>query len=534
MLLRDLTAFMQDVAATHGPVTKACMWVGARPWVLVSDPVVARKMAYRSAARPLSAASFQHALVGEPRQVDSEAIFWVRGPAWRAARNAFEASILRSDRLAAHMPAVRRCTERFMARLAPYADGGTAVDMKEQYGVVALAVAGEIAYGVSFWPEDLGDAQQLRGGGLTAGTAASCAASSAAAAGAALMRACHECMECFELSHVSAYVLLQMLLPALQPLWLALAAALPDAAQRRHMAARQAVADVSRQLMQLWQQQQQQQQQQLQEQELEQELGPQVAGAGSSSNGSSRTCGGGKGAVGDAAGGGGGGCGRFQQVIAQGLSFILAAYDTTGTTLALTTFLLAAHPAVQDKLRAELVAGSGLLDSADGLAQLPYLDAVLRESQRLHPTVSTFAREATSDIALPEHGVTIPRHAACLGLGSFVVCCTYNMHRDPLLWRLPDKFMPERFLPETGGSLGPTDAGAYAPFGAGPRMCAGYKMATLVVKAVLSRLLLRYRVALHRGRQVLPLRLKTGITLEPADGVWVTLQPLAAPVEEAA
>ena len=46
-----------------------------------------------------------------------------------------------------------------------------------------------------------------------------------------------------------------MLLPALRPLWLALAAALPDAAQRRHMEARQAVADVSRRLMREWQQQ---------------------------------------------------------------------------------------------------------------------------------------------------------------------------------------------------------------------------------------------------------------------------------------
>ncbi len=47
----------------------------------------------------------------------------------------------------------------------------------------------------------------------------------------------------------------QMLLPALRPLWLALAAVLPDAAQKRHMAARQVVADVSRRLMREWQQQ---------------------------------------------------------------------------------------------------------------------------------------------------------------------------------------------------------------------------------------------------------------------------------------
>ena len=36
------------------------------------------------------------------------------------------------------------------------------------------------------------------------------------------------------------------------------------------------------------------------------------------------------------------------QVISQGLSFILAGYDTTGTTLALTTFLLAHNPTTQE------------------------------------------------------------------------------------------------------------------------------------------------------------------------------------------
>ncbi|PNW71293.1 hypothetical protein CHLRE_16g648200v5 [Chlamydomonas reinhardtii] len=56
----------------------------------------------------------------------------------------------------------------------------------------------------------------------------------------------------------------------------------------------------------------------------------------------------------------------------------------------------------------------------------------------------------------------------------------------------------------------------------------GTEPGVCVVKSVLAGLLLRYRVALH-PRQPLPLRLKTGLTLEPADGVWVTLQPLLLP-----
>eukprot|EP00198_Chlamydomonas_reinhardtii_P008856 XP_001698193.1 cytochrome P450, CYP711 clan [Chlamydomonas reinhardtii] len=521
---RDLVHFCHDVARQYGPV-----WVAARPWIVVSDPVAARKIAYRSLARPSTVASFTHALVGEPRQVDDESIFWNRGPAWKASRRAFETSVLRPDRLAAHMPAVRRCTERFLARLAPYADGSTAVDMKDEYGVIALAITGEVAYGVSFWPSDE-DAALLAaptGGSGAATSSSSSSSSSSKSPSSALVRACHECMACFELPLATMYLPLQMLLPALRPLWLALAAALPDAAQRRHMEARQAVADVSRRLMREWQQQAAARANDSGGDGLLLKDQTPVVNGGSSSSGSGGISSssflaamlkdqtGSNTACASSSGTDGG-------VISQGLSFILAGYDTTGTTLALTTFLLAHNPTTQEKLRAELVENRELLDSADGLAQLPYLDAVLKESQRLHPAVGHFWRDATSDIALPEMGgLVIPK-------GSFVSISIYNMHRDPAHWKEPERFIPERFLQATGGALGPTDPGAYVPFGSGPRMCVGYKMAIMVVKSVLAGLLLRYRVALH-PRQPLPLRLKTGLTLEPADGVWVTLQPLLLP-----
>ncbi|PNW71295.1 hypothetical protein CHLRE_16g648200v5 [Chlamydomonas reinhardtii] len=523
---RDLVHFCHDVARQYGPVAQ--VWVAARPWIVVSDPVAARKIAYRSLARPSTVASFTHALVGEPRQVDDESIFWNRGPAWKASRRAFETSVLRPDRLAAHMPAVRRCTERFLARLAPYADGSTAVDMKDEYGVIALAITGEVAYGVSFWPSDE-DAALLAaptGGSGAATSSSSSSSSSSKSPSSALVRACHECMACFELPLATMYLPLQMLLPALRPLWLALAAALPDAAQRRHMEARQAVADVSRRLMREWQQQAAARANDsggdgllLKDQTPVVNGGSSSSGSGGISSssflaamlkdqtGSNTACASSSGTDGGVGGGGGGsargsesgtgprvsgsgsgngGGGGTEppprmsetQVISQGLSFILAGYDTTGTTLALTTFLLAHNPTTQEKLRAELVENRELLDSADGLAQLPYLDAVLKESQRLHPAVGHFWRDATSDIALPEMGgLVIPK-------GSFVSISIYNMHRDPAHWKEPERFIPERFLQATGGALGPTDPGAYVPFGSGPRMCVGYKMAIMVGASV--------------------------------------------------
>ncbi len=57
---------------------------------------------------------------------------------------------------------------------------------------------------------------------------------------------------------------------------------------------------------------------------------------------------------------------------------------------------------------------------------------------------------------------------------------SHVLHYDPAVWVQPERFLPQRWLAETRGSLGPNDPNAYAPFGLGARMCVGHKLATLV------------------------------------------------------
>lgn len=67
-------------------------------------------------------------------------------------------------------------------------------------------------------------------------------------------------------------------------------------------------------------------------------------------------------------------------------TFILAGVDTTSNALARILHLLALHPDVQDKLRAELVeaqAQYGEKMPYNELSQLPYMDAVCRETMRM-------------------------------------------------------------------------------------------------------------------------------------------------------
>ena len=56
----------------------------------------------------------------------------------------------------------------------------------------------------------------------------------------------------------------------------------------------------------------------------------------------------------------------------------------------------------------------------------------------------------------------------------------HAVHLNPDVWPHPERFLPQRFLPEGSAAFGPADPGAWAPFGIGARMCVGHKLAMMV------------------------------------------------------
>ena len=84
-----------------------------------------------------------------------------------------------------------------------------------------------------------------------------------------------------------------------------------------------------------------------------------------------------------------------EEIQAQMSTFILAGMDTTSNALSRILHLLAGRPDVQEKLRAELAEaqGGGRADIPyDDLVKLPYLDAVCRETLRVHAPVPLIRR----------------------------------------------------------------------------------------------------------------------------------------------
>ncbi|KAA1472339.1 cytochrome P450 [Dentipellis sp. KUC8613] len=178
-----------------------------------------------------------------------------------------------------------------------------------------------------------------------------------------------------------------------------------------------------------------------------------------------------------------------------------AAMDTTTSALSRIFLALAQHPDAQEKLRAELLeAQMGGQDlTYDELNNLPYLEAITRETLRLYPPFPIITRTTTEDAVLP---LAFPMVGADgsnmselhIAKNTEIIVSILAVNRDPGIWG-PDahEWKPERWLSPLPASL--TDAGipgVYSntmTFFGGNRSCIGFKFALLEIKVVLSILL---------------------------------------------
>jgi len=200
-----------------------------------------------------------------------------------------------------------------------------------------------------------------------------------------------------------------------------------------------------------------------------------------------------------------------------GLLFV-AGHETTAYGLSAAAMLLAQHPARQAELRAELDdALDGQAPSLDQLAELPLLDAVIKESLRiLPPTYMTFIRRAIEPFELG--GYALPAEAR-------VVLSPLVTHHMPAVYPEPRQFRPARWLDAK------PDPHAFVPFGVGPRQCLGARFAEQEMRLVLALLIQRFALRLRPGATI-DLHAR-GITMGPrgaveAELLGVDAQPRAA------
>jgi cytochrome P450 len=138
-------------------------------------------------------------------------------------------------------------------------------------------------------------------------------------------------------------------------------------------------------------------------------------------------------------------------------------------------------PEVFAKATEELdhVVGRNRWVSEEDIMSLPYVDAIVKETMRLHPVAPMLApRLSRKDVSVD--GYDIP-------VGTRVLVCMWSIVRDPVLWDSPEEFMPERFLGSKIDVKGQDFE--LLPFGSGRRMCPGYNLGLKVIQVSLANLL---------------------------------------------
>ena len=191
------------------------------------------------------------------------------------------------------------------------------------------------------------------------------------------------------------------------------------------------------------------------------------------------------------------------------VTMLLAGHETTATSLAWVIHRLMQNPDVLATARAEAasVIGDGedaSRPTAEQIAQLDYLDAVIKETARLDPVIPITTRFLETDMHIG--GYELPA-------GSIAAPCIYLTQRRPDLWSDAEEFEPERFIESR------VDPYTFFPFGGGVRYCVGAAFATYEMKIVLARIL--SRIKLRPDPRYAVRMVRRGITFAPSGGVPV-------------
>lgn len=166
---------------------------------------------------------------------------------------------------------------------------------------------------------------------------------------------------------------------------------------------------------------------------------------------------------------------------------------------------------MQEKLRDELWNVPTENPSMDELNDLPYLDAVMRETLRLYAPVVSSLRVSAKDDVIPLNTPYTDVHGQVhdtirIKKGSRVVIPILAMNRLKTLWGDDAfEFKPERWdsVPETVQHI-PGVWGHLMSFLGGPRACIGYRFSLVEMKALMFTLIrnFEFEPALPEGEIV--------------------------------
>ena len=165
-------------------------------------------------------------------------------------------------------------------------------------------------------------------------------------------------------------------------------------------------------------------------------------------------------------------------------TLMLAGHETTSLAIAFSLWFLSAEPERQHKLRTEInaITQNGPVQGQH-LPALKSIEQVVKEAIRILPPAPIIVREPIEDDTIGPY--TIPA-------GTPLVLPPFRIQNDPRWFDNPDSFQPERWTIELEDKL---HRFAYFPFGGGPRICIGMRMAMIEAVLIVAEYVRRFDIS---------------------------------------
>ncbi|KOS48290.1 hypothetical protein ACN38_g683 [Penicillium nordicum] len=183
------------------------------------------------------------------------------------------------------------------------------------------------------------------------------------------------------------------------------------------------------------------------------------------------------------------------------LDHLVAGHETSGITFTYMMWELSQHPELQAELRKELLTlspslrdlgtdGENPLPSPSAIDALPLLDAMVRETLRLHSPAPAQLPRVTPTT---EKGTSLHGYDNIPG-GVRVSSTSYSLHRISDVYPRPLEWLPQRWI-DPGDKIHDMRR-LFWPFGSGGRMCLGSNFALQEIKLVMAAVYSNYTTSI--------------------------------------
>ncbi len=170
----------------------------------------------------------------------------------------------------------------------------------------------------------------------------------------------------------------------------------------------------------------------------------------------------------------------LQQIKDEIQTILFAGYDTVAEVLLWLLYFVSKDNSANEKIMSEL-SNTNPNNSLTKLSMndTPFLTACIKETLRLMPPAWSFYRTVKQDDKF--ENFTFPK-------GALIMISPYILHRNKKYWKNAEEFNPNRFLDDT--TINPFH---YIPFGQGPHICIGNRLAMVEIHTIAYVLLSKYK-----------------------------------------